>query len=468
LLWRYNAHYFDDLAADDADARRAWQRQLVRRWLDEQSAGRGPGWDAYPTSLRIVNWAKWLWSGGAGAALGTDVHQSLAVQSRWLERRLEWHLLGNHLWANAKALVFAGVYFTGPEADRWRALGLRIAGREFTEQVLGDGGHFERSPMYHASFLEDLLDLVQLDGLAPGLLPPPQVADWRNGAARMLSWLAAMSHPDGGPGFFNDTAIGVAPTLAALQAQAARFGIHAEPRERDGGARLLPDSGFARLDVGCASLLADVGSVGPSYQPGHAHAGTLSFELSLDDRRLVVNSGISTYAREPERELQRGTGAHSTLQVADADSSEVWAAFRVGRRARVREVRCGPWDCGAALSAEHDGYRFLPGSPVHARRWWLRPDGLRVDDRLAPDGQGGVVRFHLHPGWSLQCDGAASGRIVASSGRTVRWRVEGAQARRARGTWHRGFNEGEPNDVLEVHLPPGSGGAVGTEFEWEA
>ena len=55
-----------------------------------------------------MNWIKWAL---AGNDLSAEAKESLAVQTRWLRRRLEIHLLGNHLWANAKALVFAGRFF---------------------------------------------------------------------------------------------------------------------------------------------------------------------------------------------------------------------------------------------------------------------------------------------------------------------------------------------------------------------
>ena len=158
-LWLYNLHYFDDLNARDAGARREWHVPLIRRWIDENPPATGAGWDPYPASLRIVNWIKWAL--GGGLLPGEAVH-SLAVQARHLERRLEYHLLGNHLFANAKALVFAGMFFEGPEADRWLWKGLDLLEREVPEQVLADGGHFERSPMYHSLILEDLLDLVNL------------------------------------------------------------------------------------------------------------------------------------------------------------------------------------------------------------------------------------------------------------------------------------------------------------------
>eukprot|EP01136_Pigoraptor_vietnamica_P011633 Opistho-1_new@50715 len=146
-LWLYNLHYFDDLNADDAEARREPHAALIARWIAENPAGAGNGWEPYPLSMRIVNWSKWL----AGGAPATDsMRASLAVQTRFLEQDIEWHLLGNHLFANAKALVLAGLLYEGAEADRWRRKGLAILARELPEQVLPDGGNFERSPMYSA------------------------------------------------------------------------------------------------------------------------------------------------------------------------------------------------------------------------------------------------------------------------------------------------------------------------------
>ena len=50
-----------------------------------------------------------------------------------------------------------------------------------------------------------------------------------------------------------------------------------------------------------AVVLCDIGRIGPDYLPGHAHADTLSFELSLAGERVIVNSGISEYGLSSER-----------------------------------------------------------------------------------------------------------------------------------------------------------------------
>jgi hypothetical protein len=119
-LWRYNLHYFDDLNAQGASTRLEWQRSFIRAWIEGNPPGCGSGWEPYPTSLRIVNWIKWLFGNVAPPDIMVN---SLAVQARWLMLNLERHLLGNHLFTNAKALVFAGCFFEGPEAERWLSKG---------------------------------------------------------------------------------------------------------------------------------------------------------------------------------------------------------------------------------------------------------------------------------------------------------------------------------------------------------
>lgn len=423
-LWRYNLHYFDDLAADGAVERGTWHEALIARWIAENRPGCGTGWEPYPTSLRIVNWIKWDLAGrftADTARLSGAALDSLATQARWLRRRLEIHLLGNHLWANAKALVFAGAFFDGPEARVWLDRGLALLQRELREQILPDGGHFERSPMYHAILLEDLLDLVQLADRYPALAPEGTAAEWRRVAGRMLAWLRVMTHPDGGPAFFNDTALGIAPDLAALEAYFDSLG-GSDPAAGPVGERvvgdlgdeliLLSDSGYARLNCGSAVMIADVGPIGPDYLPGHAHADTLSFELSLGGRRAIVNSGISTYEAGPERLRQRGTAAHSTVVVDGVDSSEVWSSFRVARRARPFDVRWGRDPDGTLwLQAAHDGYRRQPGRVVHRREWRLDASGLRVIDRLEGRPRSAEARYHLHPAISPSEIGADAGRL---------------------------------------------------------
>lgn len=409
-LWRYNLHYFDDLNARGFGERREWHEHLINRWIASNEPGLGTGWEPYPISLRIVNWIKWFLG---GTVPRTDWLESLAAQSRWLRRNLEWHLLGNHLFANAKALMFAGSFFDSEEAAGWLRCGWRILERELPEQILADGGHFERSPMYHALVLEDLLDLLNLVrarlGAEPGtgsLEPALQQL-----AARMLYWLRCMSHPDGGIALFNDAAEGVAPANAELESYAARLGITASEPPLE-GVTVLDPSGYVRVRRGPMVALLDAAPLGPDYLPGHGHADTLSFELSLSDQRIIVNGGTSCYGTSAQRLRERGTAWHSTVELAGRDSSEVWSSFRVGRRARPGPIRVDGWK----IQGSHDGYRFLRGAPRHYRTWDFGERELVVDDIVEPALHPGLARFHLAPGLRLlRAETAQHWRVVRES-----------------------------------------------------
>ena len=397
-LWLYNLHYFDDLTAVNAADRIDWHRSLIMRWVAENPPGKGNGWEPYPLSLRIANWIKWAL---AGNEMPPAALESLAVQARYLTRRMEYHLLGNHLFANAKALVFAGLFFDGVEAGRWLNMGTGILFAELEEQILTDGGHFERSPMYHSIVLEDVIDLVNLlrvAGEGDGDLSIRLTAK----VSPMLSWLKTMLHPDGEISFFNDTALRIAQAYRDLLAYAGRIGIVGGAEMNVTSSRLARQSGFARLEAGPFVVLADVGSIGPDYQPAHAHAETLSFELSIGGKRCLVNSGISCYEESAERLRQRSTAAHNCLAVDGADSSEIWRSHRVGKRARVQTVTLRAGDRDSTLSASHDGYLQLRGVGLCRREWDVRSDRLLIRDRVEGTGMHSIaIYLHINPDWRI-------------------------------------------------------------------
>ena len=453
-LWLYNLHYFDDLQGQGADSRHHLHSSLIRRWIEDNPPGFGNGWEPYPISLRVVNWIKWFL---AGNACSDRLAQSLATQALYLSRRLEYHLLGNHLFANGKALIFAGLFFQGPEAQRWLATGREIIERELGEQILADGGHFERSPMYHAIILEDLLDLINITRAAA--LPVPD--SWYVQARRMLIWLALMTHPDGEVSFFNDSTGGIAPTQADLANYGTRLGL-SPVLVPDGRVVRLGESGYLRLADREAVVLVDVAPIGPDYLPGHAHADTLSYEWSLFGQRLVVNSGTSCYGNSPERLRQRGTAAHSTVAVWGLDSSEVWGGFRVARRATPCNLVIRKNDQGVLVSCAHDGYRHLPGKPVHLRQWILGPGGLEIHDRIEGRPLAAIARHHLHP-LVEACGEGREGVLLLPNNRQVRWRAEGGDVRLAESSYHPEFGVSIPTRCLE--LPFQDGTAVIT-FTW--
>lgn len=475
-LWRYNLHYFDDLNAFDAETRRRWHVEAITHWIRNNPAGRNDAWAPYPTSLRTVNWIKWLLG---GVDLEATVAYSLAMQVRALNSRMEYHLLGNHLFANAKALVFAGLFFEGSEAERWLEKGMTILEREMPEQILADGGQFERSPMYHALALEDVLDLINVATVLADGIPQKWsafVGSWPEFAHRMRVWLTAMCHPDGEISFFNDAAIGIAPSPTELERYANALvdvqettvsGMVAAARAESDALQFthMANCGYVRMDGRDAALLIDVAPVGPDYLPGHAHADTLSFELSLFGKRVIVNCGTSRYGLGPEREVERGTPAHSTVTLDGLNSSEVWAGFRVARRARPFELSLTREPGRLRVSCAHDGYRRLAGEPVHRRMWLFQPGSLRVEDCVEGGYGTAIARFHLHPAVNLILgESESSGYLRAPGGQTVQWRTSGDSARVERSFYCPEFGRREPTQCLAVEFAGAA--SVCMELTW--
>jgi uncharacterized heparinase superfamily protein len=399
MLWRYHLHYFDDLNAIDFRARAHWHHALIERWIAQNPPAGGAGWDPYPTSLRIVNWIKW-WLGGAPAS-----HNSLlsaGTQLAHVESRLEYHLLGNHLLENAKALVFGGLFFEGVAADRWLRRGMAILARQLPEQILEDGGHFERSPMYHQIVLAGLLDLHNL----LTVFDRPERREFAANILRMLRWSALLRHPDGDIALFNDAAFHSAPTPQSLEEYAARMGIElpaATAQAVEEACVHLKPSGYVRIVRHPLTALLNVGSVAPDYQPGHAHADTLSFELSAMGRRLIVDTGTSTYERGPVRAWERSSAAHNTVVVNGLNSSDVWGGFRVARRARILSATVSSQESSTTVVAAHDGFRHLPARAVHERRWKFGANQLSIADALDGRGEVNVESFlNCHPDFAIE------------------------------------------------------------------
>jgi uncharacterized heparinase superfamily protein len=391
-LWLYNLHYFDDLNANNYSARELLHVEFINKWINENPACNGNGWEPYPLSLRLVNWVKWF---SRKNNFKQKYIASMLQQANALSQQLEYHILGNHLFANAKALTFIGCYLTGNEAERYLYMGLKLLDREIPEQFLADGAHFELSPMYHEILLWDLLELIDLANTSQNSKLLERLSYWNNVATKALAWLKSMIHPDGEVSFFNDSAIGI----AATPKQIFDYAISLKLDLIDSLPSLITnkESGYSRISTSVYSLIIDHANVGPDYLPGHAHADTLSFELSVGRERVFVNSGTSLYGVSKERLRQRKTAAHNTVVVDGEDSSEVWSGFRVARRAYAKLLDVSQSVTEVCLRAEHNGYKRLKGKVTHSRSFTAKNNDIHIKDELTGQFNQASAFFHIHP-----------------------------------------------------------------------
>jgi uncharacterized heparinase superfamily protein len=173
--------------------------------------------------------------------------------------------------------------------------------------------------------------------------------------------------------------------------------------------------------------------------------------MSFKGRRVFVNSGTSEYGLGAERQRQRGTAAHNTLVIDDENSSEVWAAFRVARRARLVGIRCEESDF--SVMGEHDGYRRLRGKNVHRRSWTLNARGLFIEDTVEGCFRNAKCYFHLHPEIRVQHDRGLKLQLIDSHGVPLEIRFEGAaMVEVLESTWHPEFGVALPSHCIVAQL----------------
>lgn len=383
-LWTYNLNYFDYLHQPDITKEQGLD--LIRGFINKIGNNR-EGLEPYPISLRGINWIKFLSQYNIG---DEQIDNSLYAQYKILLDNLEFHIDGNHLLENGCSLLFGACYFRNEQL--WEEA-RQLISKELEEEILEDGGHYERSVMYHCIILERLLDSYNL--LSNNSCFPDQDALEQLLAAnlqKMLGWLATMQWNNSEVPEVNDHVAEMLPLPRELYNYAERLGLSSPPVA-------LGESGYRKYSASNYEVLADIGNIGPDYVLGHAHSDIFSFLLQINGQEIITDTGTSTYENNQRRQVERSTAAHNTVMIEGKEQNEVWSAFRVGRRGHVQVLQDEP----QKVIAQHDGYEFL--DIIHRRCFEFYEDTITITDYL----QGGVEQtsdaisyLHFSPGVELQ------------------------------------------------------------------
>ncbi|QDC41232.1 hypothetical protein FIT92_04045 [Candidatus Methylopumilus universalis] len=392
-LWLYNLHYFDYINSKSSP-NFSTSTKIIIRWINEH--GHGIGWEPYPTSLRIVNWIKFSLK---NSFYPENFISSLATQSNYLYKNQEFHIDSNHLFTNGKALFFAGNFFVGKESSKWAEKGAKLIFRALESDFLHDGGHSERSVMYHLIVLEDLLDIYNLILSLDIAIYTSLKVKLANTIKKAFLWLNFMILPNGKFPLFGDSAEKIALSIKNIYLYSNTLGIDVKYSHKEYG--YLPFSNFAKLQASKNIFLyLTLDGPKPSYQPGHSHADSLSFELYNKNEVLLCDAGVGNYLPGPLRDYCRSTAAHNTLEINSLNSSEAWGCFRFGRRAVVSKKRYKINKNEANLTASHNGYSYLNGKPIHERTWKIERNKktIEVIDKISGAMAFDVaIRFRASP-----------------------------------------------------------------------
>ena len=420
---RAAAHSFGwlrDLRMLGTDAARTRARQLVGGWMGTSGLERL----AHRPDVAGARIAAWLGHYDFFAASADDVFRRalmgrLVADTRMLAARLPGEEIDGRSLTALKGLITAGVAL--PDHGTTLARAMRLLPAELVRQVMPDGCHVERSPGAQLLALQDLCEIRAALQAARSTAPLFLVT----AIERMAPALRALRHGDGGLVLFNGTRDGTvrdvdATLIELVLTQAGRGG-----RAPAG----LTEGGFHRLQAGRSVLVLDGGPPPPPGLDRHAHAGTLSIELSVGRDRMLVNCGAAPVSIDPAwAGAARATAAHSTLVVADTNSSEL-RPNGLGRHPRTVDVQRQEANGAHWLEASHDGYVQAFGA-VHRRRLYMAESGedVRGEDAVeASSSHPFAVRFHLHPDVQATAhEDRESITLRLPAGSTWRFRAEGA------------------------------------------
>lgn len=424
--WAASFAWLRDLAAaaDRKEGARAAE-PLVARFLAEHHEFDPVTWraDLVGDRLRFVaTYAPYVLS-SSEPTYRSAVLNGLARWARHLDRAAARLPDGPAKLRAAAGWLAAGLLLPGGEARARRAEALLERG--LADVLLADGGVVTRAPLDQLELLELLLG-VEAVHAARSLKVPQSLAA---GIARLAPALRGVIMGDGATGSWHG-----GPTLSPprLAAALAATGITTRPNRQG------QQSGYQRLGFGRTVLVVDAGPPPLARVAPLAHAGTLAFELSDGDQRLVVNCGGARGLPRPlPAELAAGmrtTAAHSTLTLADVNSTRIRPDGALGRGVEEVTVARQESEDGGWLDLAHDGYvrRF---GVRHRRRLFLSGDGadLRGEDLLEPEGRRkpgrsaqADVRFHLGSGVEATPTADGQGALLKlADGRLWRFRARG-------------------------------------------
>lgn len=458
MVLAYMGYVVPLLATGTADSLSATVRLV--RGLDAQSPWSAPGvlrdvWNAYTASHRLINLlaglALYRKAGGpADDAAEKEILEHVRLCAAFVRRNLERDIQYNHLMKNLVALaVYAAACGAMPPQFAFLR---RAVPKALAQNVLGDGGPAERSPMYHALALLDVR-MLAASGLFPDDALPGQ-------DRRMTQALGVMAHGDGEIALLNDSWIGEAPSAAALGAVPA-----------DGASR-LPQTGYVRLagsgDSAGDDVVFDCGPCGPDDQPGHAHADFLSVETCVQGNRFLVDTGVPTYTSGDLRNSSRAAAAHNGPRLEGAEPIEFWKSFRVGRRGYAGALNESAFSGIAPLippliaAGWQDGYAHL-GMDVRRLVALWPGAGLLIADLWRGGGHMPSTDFLVDGTWRIDEDGrfARNGTEISVAA------LAGALSLPEPDSCWRRFEVERPAHRLRLRPAPAGNGAQGAVwFGW--
>lgn len=313
-LWLYHLHYFDYICSDLTVE---ISLKLIKDWIMKNPPYSINAWEPYSTSLRIINWIKFL---SQNRLNEEKIVSSLISQVSYLDQNLEKHILANHYLTNLKAMLFAAVFFNNTNLiEKY----LKLFFSEVKNQFLSEGVHYELTPAYHALLLNDIMEIYLI--LKERTTYHKEANKLKDFIQKGYQYYQLFLMPNSKLVRFGDTCIFNTPKEDTINSNYNNiFKSPSSPK-------IQPKS-FKRINQRTITSIFKLKSFLPSYQPGHSHCDIGSYELFLNKKPIIVDTGISTYQESERRLTERSSLSHNVLIRNGENQANIWKAFRVANR----------------------------------------------------------------------------------------------------------------------------------------
>ena len=463
---RLVAHYHSfnwlrDVAAVGGDEAASAIRRFVAGWLAAHgNTVAEPAWAAGIAGRRLLNWPSFapMLLGQNDLVFRSSVLNALARTARHLDRVADRTPPGLERIAAWCGIVAAGLLIAG--GDGRRAFGEAGLIKALDGSLGEDGGLNSRSPAEQFELVALLSHLLSMYDARR--LPVPLAL--ANALSKAVPPLLGCTLGDGGMGSWQ----GGSP----MSAQSVRDVVDAS-RVRCRPLRQARGWGYQRLAAGHTILIMDAGPPPHSRTTRHGCASTFAFEMSDGMDRLIVNCGGASAAGLIDTPgLAAGlrtTAAHSTLILADTNSTAVLTNGSVGKGVDTVELDRRESEQGSRVEGSHDGYAKRFGF-THTRSIAVTGDGkeVRGEDTLIPvEGRKKIVeaafaaRFHLAPGVDPSPTADGQGALLRIDGGALwQFRARGGAVSIEPSLWVNGEGRWQASHQIVVEGTAVAGGAT--------
>lgn len=418
-LWNFKLNYFDYLeeliVANLITKDQTYINKgidLIDSWIKRELSNYDANtWDPYVVAKRVINWI-FFFSYMGIEEINEKYTNAINTQVIFLLNNVEYYLGANHLLMDAKGLLFGGIFLKNSNVIN---VGLDLLKKEYDEQFLNDGGHYERSSSYQVEVLMHYVECSLLLLKNGYILEGDKILlDLR----KNVEYLFDLFMPNGEIPLLNDSTLDY--PMNAIDFLECASVLYNEPKFKkfsnkkvslyfyklfgEEGIKKWMKLEYKNQHPSCSFFsesgyyiikdlikekemyfLFDCGDCGPDYNLGHAHADSLSVIMTIDNKKLLVDSGTYTYQISSARDYFRSTAAHNTITIDELSSSQVWKAFRVAKRAKTTVLNKVENHNFIMISAKHDGYaKVLKNEKIFHTRTviYFKQKGFFIIDNL--------------------------------------------------------------------------------------